>query len=129
MSPRLFRSITMIALLLAVSGSFLVVHAGLRGRGKYSGVVIFDRWDTCLLLSGNYITYVSDEVKESLRPFKNHAIQVEATDVFQPWNPVDALIRKFTIIGPAPVVPHGQEIDGLSVVAKTILTTMTKSRS
>jgi hypothetical protein len=43
MSPRfVFRKLVLIALLLAVSGSLLIVHAGLRGPGKYSGVVIFD---------------------------------------------------------------------------------------
>ena len=56
---------------IAVSGSFLIANAGIRGTGKYSGVVIFDHWDTCLLLSGVYITYVSTAVKEQLRPYKD----------------------------------------------------------
>ncbi len=78
------------------------LQAGLRGRGKYSGVVIFDRWDTCFLLSGPYITYVSTSVKESLRPYAGQAVQVDATDVFQPDNPGDALIRQYTLVGLAP---------------------------
>jgi hypothetical protein len=102
MPPRfVLRRFLLIALLLGMSGSLLIVHAGIRGRGRYSGVVIFDRWDTCLLLSGNYITYVSDNVKEDLRQHRNQAMTVDATEVIQPMNPGDALIRKYTIIGPA----------------------------
>jgi hypothetical protein len=29
--------------------------AGIRGPGKYAGVVIFDRWHTCYLYSGIYL--------------------------------------------------------------------------
>jgi hypothetical protein len=120
MSPRfVFRKLILIALLLAVSGSLLVVHAGLRGPGKYSGVVIFDRWDTCLLLSGNYITYVSDAVKEHLRPYRDQAIQVDALEVFQPMNPGDALIRRYKIIGPAPVAPREQPVEGVRISVKS----------
>jgi hypothetical protein len=120
MSPRfVFRKLVLIALLLVISGSLLIVHAGLRGPGKYSGVVIFDRWDTCLLLSGNYLTDVSEEVKEHLRAYKDQAVQVEAFEVFQPMNPGDALIRRYKILGPAPVVSRGQSIDGVRITAKS----------
>ncbi|MGD0444602.1 MAG: hypothetical protein ABSA39_11770 [Edaphobacter sp.] len=120
MAPRFaFRKLILITLLLTISGSLLIVHAGLRGRGRYSGVVIFDRWDTCLLLSGNYITYVSDEVKENLRTYRNQAVQVDAFEIFQPINPGDALIRRYTIIGPAPIVAGGQVIEGVRITAKS----------
>jgi hypothetical protein len=121
MSPRffVFRKLILIALLLAISGSLLIVHAGMRGRGKYSGVVIFDRWDTCLLLSGVYVTYVSDEVKENLRTYRNQAIEVDASEVFQPMNPGDALIRKYTIIGPAPEASREQAIEGVRIIVKS----------
>lgn len=119
MSPRfVFRRIILIALLFAISGSLLIVHAGLRGPGKYSGVVIFDRWDTCLLLSGNYITYVSEEVKEHLRAYKDQAIQLDAFEVFQAMNPGDALIRRYKIIGPAPLVSRVPPIDGVRITVK-----------
>ena len=108
-----------ILLLLAISGSLLIVHAGLRGPGKYSGVVIFDRWDTCLLLSGDYITYVSEEVKEHLRPYKDQAIQLDATEVFQPMNPGDALIRRYKILGPAPEPSRAPAIEGARITVKS----------
>lgn len=77
-------------------------HAGLRGPGKYSGVVIFDRWDTCFLLSGPFITYISERVKNDLRPYKGHAVEIYASEVSQPENPGDALVREYKVIGPAP---------------------------
>ena len=119
MSPRfVFRKFLLIALLLAMSGSILIVHASLRGRGRYSGVVIFDRWDTCLLLSGHYITYVSDSVKEDLRPYRNQAMEVDASDVRQAGNPGDALIRKYTIIGPATKDSQEQATEGVRISVK-----------
>jgi hypothetical protein len=119
MSTRfVFRNFLLIALLLAISGSLLIVHASMRGRGRYSGVVIFDRWDTCLLLSGNYITYVSDNVKEDLRPHRNQAMEVDASDVRQAGNPGDALIRKYTIIGPATKDSREQMTEGVRISVK-----------
>jgi len=109
------RKLILTTLFIGVFGSLLVVNAGLRGPGKYSGVVIFDRWDTCLLLSGGYITYVSDAVKEELRPYRNEAIQINASVVNQVENPGDALIHKYTIIGPAPQSSDTQQIDGVRI--------------
>jgi hypothetical protein len=100
-------------------GSFVVVHAGLRGRGKYSGVVVFDRWDTCFLLSGVYIMYISDDVKERLRPYAGTSIQIDASDVLQPTNPGDGLIQNYEILGPAPQSPDDPITDGLLVEAKS----------
>jgi len=116
MSPRfVLRQLILTTLIILISGSLLVVSAGLRRPGKYSGVVIFDRWDTCLLLSGVYITYVSDTVKEELRPYRNQAIQLDASAVSQPMNLGDALIHKYTIIGFAPVALHGPSTEGVSI--------------
>jgi len=42
----------------------ITASADLRGIGKYCRVVVFDRWDTCFLLSGPYITYIAENVKE-----------------------------------------------------------------
>ena len=91
-----------VCLLFVVSAT---VHAGMRGRGKYSGVVIFDRWDTCFLLSGPYITYISEAVKEQLRPYAGQAIQIDVTEVDQPMNPGDGLVKSYAILGEAPDDP------------------------
>lgn len=69
-----------------------------RRPAKYWGVVVFDHWDTCFLLSGPYIAYISEAMKDGLRPYEGQAHQVDASDVVQPMNPGDALIRKYKII-------------------------------
>ena len=66
--------------------------AGLRGPGKYAGIPIFDRWDGCILYSGVYLMYVSEKVKETLRPYVGQAILVDAKQVWQPKNPGDGRI-------------------------------------
>lgn len=90
----------LIRVALAATFGIITVHAGLRGPGKYCGVVVFDRWGTCFLLSGPYITYISEAVKDELRPFEGKAMQVDASDVFQPMNPGDALIRNIKSLVP-----------------------------
>jgi hypothetical protein len=82
-------------------------------------VVVFDRWDTCFLLSGPYITYISETAKNELRPYKGTAMQVDASDVVQPVNPGDALIRKYKIIGPAPGPRQWAVLDGIELVAES----------
>jgi len=100
---RIVRLCLFLAVGLVATGALaLLAYGGLRGPGKYCGVVVYDRWDTCFLLSGPYITYVSENVKNELRPYAGKTIQVGASDVFQAMNPGDALIRKYKIIGPAP---------------------------
>ena len=74
--------------------------AGERGPGKYTGVVVFDRWDGCMLYSGIYVMYVSENIKEELRPYAGNAIQIDATDVYQPINPGDGLIKACKYLGP-----------------------------
>jgi hypothetical protein len=109
-----------VVLICALDCSFiLMAQAGLRGPGKYCGVVVFDRWDTCFLLSGPYITYISDAVKNALRPYKGTAMQVDASEVVQPMNPGDALIRKYKIIGPAPDTRHWVVLNGLELIAES----------
>lgn len=102
MRTRLMRSVSVIVLGGLIFSLASAVRAGLRGRGKYCGVVVFDRWDTCFLLSGLYIMYVSDRVKEKLRPYTGQPLQIYASGVSQPVNPGDGLITKYDIIGPAP---------------------------
>ena len=76
-----------------------VAHAGIRGRGKYSGVVFFDRWDSCLLLNGNDVMYIAESQKQRLRPYAGEAIDLDATEVLQPMNPGDARIQRYNILG------------------------------
>jgi hypothetical protein len=74
-----FASQALCVLILAILADELATpaHAGLRGPGKYSGVVVFDRWDTCFLLSGSYITYISSKLKNELRPYQGKAMQID----------------------------------------------------
>jgi len=76
--------------------------AGARSEGKYCGVVLFDRWDACYLYSGVYLMYISEKVKEGLRPYAGQAVQIDATDVYQPSSLGDGLIRAYKVLGPAP---------------------------
>lgn len=80
---------------LALLGLITILHAEIRPPGKYGGVAIFDRWDGCILCSGLYITHVSENLKESLRPFDGMPVVVDAGSVFQPVNPGDGLITGF----------------------------------
>jgi hypothetical protein len=105
--------------ILTVSAFALKAYAGIRAPGKYCGVVVFDRWGTCFLLSGPYITYISDRVKNELIPYKGSAIQIDASDVLQPVNPGDALIQKYKIIGPAPLADHPPSVEGLELIAQS----------
>ena len=116
---RFIELIFCIVTLFAVGGGLIsVAYAGIRGLGKYCGVVIFDRWDTCFLLSGHFITYISEHVKDELRPYAGESIQVDASDVWQPMNPGDALIKKYEIIGRAPVSDQWQFLDGIQIVVR-----------
>jgi hypothetical protein len=115
----LFHILVVAAISILACGLILTAQAGLRGPGKYCGVVVFDRWDTCILLSGPYITYISDAVKNDLRPYKGTAMQVDASEVVQFMNPGDALIRKYKITGPAPDTRRSVTLDGLELVAES----------
>lgn len=97
------RRITILAAAIVLESA--VCLAGIRAPGKYDGVVIFDRWDGCTLYSGIYLMYVSESVKEQLRPDAGECVQIDATQVEQPMNPGDGLIKKFTILDPPPAKP------------------------
>ena len=112
----LVSGICVLATTLAVSAS-----AYLFGPGKYCGVVVFDRWGTCYLVSGPYVNYVASNVKSELLPYKGKAIQVDASEVgpggFWLSQP-DPMIHKYKILGPAPE-PKWITIDGLQLIAVT----------
>jgi len=73
--------------------------AGIRGAGKYNGVVFYDRWDNCYLFSGVYLMYIADTMKEVLRPFQGKSMEIDAKEVRQPMNPGDGVIERLEVIG------------------------------
>ena len=122
MRPAQRRKSTILALsLLTLStlASVLALSASpyLFGPGKYCGVVVFDRWETCFLINGTLITYVAADVKGDLLSYKNTAVQVDASEVSSAGlRYVDPMIHKYKIIGPAPE-PRWLTINGLQLVA------------
>lgn len=81
-------------------------------------MVIFDRWDTCLLISGPYVTYISENVKNELRDYARVPVEIEASDVIQPVNPGDGLVRKYQLLGLAPEPKGPVKLDGLDFQVK-----------
>jgi len=114
----LFRKIAVLGL--CVLGLSLTIvstaDAQLHGR-EYSGVVMFDRWDSCFLISGT-VTYISRAAKEALRPYNGVAIQIHAHEIKQHSNPGDVLIQSFDILGPAPDTHRYGVLDGLELMAE-----------
>jgi len=111
MNQRICHCIIATVFFLSAISSF----AGLLGPGKYSGVVIFDRWDGCALCTGVFVVYVSEKTKEALRPYKGQAMQIDATEVYQPVNPGDGLIGNYTILGPAVESRKWIKTDGIQL--------------
>ena len=93
---------------LALLCSITTLHAENLPPGKYSGVAVFDRWDGCILCNGPFITYVSESLKESLRPFDGRPVVVDARSIFQPLNPGDGLITGFN--SPPSKVSHRDSV-------------------
>lgn len=94
--------------------------AGIRGPGKYSGVVIFDRWGGCILFSGVYLMYVSDSVKDQLRAYEGQSIEIDALQVKQQINPGDGLIRRLNILGPATSKQGWSTVEGVTLGAQPL---------
>ncbi|HQX56333.1 MAG TPA: hypothetical protein PLP07_10420 [Pyrinomonadaceae bacterium] len=92
-----------------------MAFGGIRSAGEYSGVVVFDRWDTCYLYSSTYLMYISEKKKELLRPYVGRSIRIDATEVFQPMNPGDGLITEFNFLGDATVSERLPAVDGLKL--------------
>ena len=88
---------------------------GIRSPGKYSGIVVFDRWDTCYLYGGTYLMYISEKKKELLRPYAGRSVLIDATEVLQPINPGDGLITAFKFLGDAPIGEGLPSVDGLKL--------------
>ena len=98
-------------------GICVLSPAEVRMPGEYTGVVVFDRWDGCTLYSGVYLMYISERAKETLRPLAGEAVQIDATDVYQPTNPGDGLIREFDYLGPAPDDEDHLALDNLRLAS------------
>jgi hypothetical protein len=107
----MLRKFSNILLVLTLCGA--TAFGGIRAPGKYSGVVIFDRWDTCYLYSGIYLMYVSGKTKGNLRKYEGQSVLIYAKEVFQPINPGDGLIGKYKILGLAK--SKGAGLEGLSL--------------
>jgi hypothetical protein len=103
---------------LAVAAVAPALVAGIRGPGKYNGVVFYDRWDNnCYLFSGVYLMYISDSLKETLRPFRGRSMEIDAKEVHQPMNPGDGLIKEFAVIGESKDNPRTPSIRGIELRA------------
>jgi hypothetical protein len=102
-----------------------LLMAGLRLPGPYSGVVFFDRWGNCILFDAAYLMYISDAVKDELRPYDGQLVQIDAEQVYQPVNPGDGLIRRFVFLGPP--VAKAEDNDSLTgIKLKAMLDTADK---
>ena len=100
---------------LAILCSPRFCDGGLLFKGKHSGVVIFDRWGGCILLSGVHLMHISERTKDGLRQFSGQPIQVDAKEVYQPMNPGDGRIGNFDYLGPAPVTRDWVQLKGLGL--------------
>jgi hypothetical protein len=59
--------------------------------------------------------YVSEDIKQQLKAQAGNCIQVDATQVEQPWNPGDGLIKKPKVLGPAPAMPPWESPAGMKI--------------
>jgi hypothetical protein len=64
--------------------------------------------------------YMSDTVRDQLRPYDGQAIELDALEVVQPTNPGDGLIRKLQVIGPAPPNNSPFRFDGIKLNAQPV---------
>lgn len=71
-----------------------------RYPGMYRGIVIFDRWDGCALYQGVYVEYISEQIKEHVRDKAGKHVVLDVTEIEQPINPGDGLIKRFTLAKP-----------------------------
>jgi hypothetical protein len=110
---------TCLALLLLLA-SAAGAAVGIRGPGKYSGIVVFDRWDTCYIYDGAYLIYASETVKERLRKYEGRYVEVYAKEVIQPMNPGDARIMKFDILSVSPARPRAPRYKNLAITAEPL---------
>jgi hypothetical protein len=109
-----------VCLLVSAALSSRVVKAGIRAPGKYSGVVVFDRWGGCILFSGVYLMYISETIKDQVRQYEGQAIEINALEVHQPINPGDGLIRRLSVLGTAESKETGFTVQGIHLDAQPV---------
>ncbi len=109
------KTISKFLLLFLVTIFARAIYAGPLGPGKYYGIVVFDRWDGCILYRGIYVMYISENVKDQLRKYAGQLIEVYAADVFQPVNPGDGLIKEVEYLGRPAETKENFSLDGLEV--------------
>ena len=107
-------TLTFAFILILASNSF----AGIRSPGKHTGVVIYDRWDTCYLYSGVYLMHISQKTKDGLRQYEGKSVEIDAKDVFQPINPGDGVIGEYEFTGYAKPGRILSENDNLTATLK-----------
>jgi hypothetical protein len=100
--------------------SAVAALAGIRGPGKYSGVVVFDRWDTCYIYDGVFLMYVAEKEKGRLRKYEGRHVEVYAKEVVQPMNPGDGRITKFDLLSSSGQRPHAARRKDLWITAEPL---------
>lgn len=109
---------TVILLLALFATPFGSASIGRGHTGKYSGVVICDRWGGCLLFSGGYITYISEKMTEMGKANDGQAIELDAKKVSHPPDDlVAARLDEFEVLGPAQNSAPWPALDTLKLVA------------
>lgn len=114
---------TVLIVVLCVLAQASPGFAGERSTGKYAGIPIFDRWDGCTLYSGIYVMYMSEKVKEDLRPYAGKAVLIDAKQVYQPINPGDGRIGTFKYLSPAPAKRNWVTLAGITLKSTAELDT------
>ncbi len=76
-------------------------YPAMRGPGKYSGVVVFDRWDGCILYGGPHIMYIAETVKEDLREYEGNFVRIMAKKIYQVFSG-EARIDELVYLGSGP---------------------------
>jgi hypothetical protein len=115
------RRLATVVLLASLSASLCALaNAGIRAPGKYDGVVFFDRWGGCILFSGVYLMYISEDVKDEVRQYEGQAVEIEALEVFQPINPGDGLIRRLRVLGPAEAKQREYTVQGTKLESEPV---------
>jgi hypothetical protein len=89
------------SLVMLVTGA----QARLRAPGRYTGVVVFDRWGGCVLCSGYDFNYVSESAKAPLADQDRRRVELDATVVVQMVNPGKALLKEFAQVWTKPPEP------------------------
>jgi hypothetical protein len=64
--------------------------------------------------------YISEAVKDQLRPYEGRAIELDALEVAQPTNPGDGLIRKLRVLGSAPPNSRPFSFDDIKLKAQPL---------